>query len=275
MRARRVCSAAIASSVLALLVAAGPAAATSPIEGVWSFNGGSVAIQPLPNGTFVGTVVSPTDFAQCSHPIGEQVWTDLSVQPDGSYFGLHQWYFEGTCAVNPRLGPTAWRVLTTSSGAQLLRVCFSSPGTSQPSIAADGTSANVTYGCVDSAPIAPLPAASGSEAFTQSVTLPSARRCVSRREFQIHLRDPANDPLEHVTIALGKRRLLIARRAGRIEATVNLKGLPKGVFTVKIRALTVLGHQISGSRSYHTCLAKPLLDRKHSASPRKSAHKHG
>ncbi|HTA36325.1 MAG TPA: hypothetical protein VK761_06385 [Solirubrobacteraceae bacterium] len=274
MRARQICLAAIASSVLALLVAAGPAAATSQIEGVWSFNGGSVAVQPLSNGTFVGTVVAPTDFAQCAHPVGEQVWTDLRLQPDGSYFGLHQWYFEGSCIANPRLGLTAWRVLTTSGGARFLRVCFSSPGTAQPVIAADGTSTNVSYGCVDSSLIAPLPAASGVAAFTQAVSLPSAKRCFSNREFQIHLRNPANDPLKRVSIALGGRHLLVARRAGRIEATVNLKGLPKGAFTVKIQALTVLGHRLSGSRTYHTCVSRSRSNRTRNGGARAKAHKH-
>jgi hypothetical protein len=261
MRPRRLLSVAIVSAFIALLAATASAGASSSIEGVWSFHGGSVAIQPLANGTFVGTVVAPTAFAQCPHPVGEQMWTDLRLQADGSYEGLHQWYFEGTCAANPDLGLTAWRVLTTASGSRFLRVCFSSPGTPQPTIAPDGSSANVSYGCVDSGLIAPLPAAGGALAFSQSVTLPSQRKCFSRRQFQIHLRDPRNDPLERVTITLAGRHVAVARRHGRIAATVDLKGLPKGAFTVEIRALTVLGHRLSGRRTYHTCASKPLSRR--------------
>jgi hypothetical protein len=33
--------------------------------------------------------------------------------------------------------------------------------------------------------------------------------------------------------------------------------LPKGAFTVKIRATTILGHRLSANRTYHTC-AKPI-----------------
>ncbi|HXP28727.1 MAG TPA: hypothetical protein VN804_03160 [Solirubrobacteraceae bacterium] len=249
-------------SAVALLLAAAPAGAASSIEGVWSFNGGSVAIQPLANGTYVGTVVAPTAFAQCPHPVGEQMWTDLRQQPDGSYEGLHQWYFEGTCASNPDLGRTAWRVLTTAGGSRL-RVCFSSPGTSQPTIAPDGSSANVSYGCVDSALIAALPAAGGALAFSESVTLPSQRKCVSRRAFRIHLRDPRDDPFRRVTITLAGRHISVAKRHGRIAATVDLKGLPKGAFTLEIRALTVLGHRLAGSRTYHTCASRPLSQRAH------------
>jgi hypothetical protein len=255
---------------LALSAGASAAQARSPIEGVWSFNGGRVAIQPLGAGTFVGTVVAQTAFAQCPHPVGEQMWTGLRTQPDGSFWGLHQWYFEGTCAANPQLGLTAWRVIGATGGSRFLRVCFSSPGSAQPTIAADGSSAHVTYGCVDSALIAPLPASTGALAFTRSVTLPSAKRCLSRREFKIHLRDPADDPLERVTIIFGGHRLAIERQHNRIAAAVNLRGLPKGSFTVKIRAITVLGHVLSGKRTYHTCVSRA---RSHSKSgPRARAN---
>jgi hypothetical protein len=244
----------LASLALSALAGAGAAQAGSPIEGVWSFNGGRIAIQPLGAGTFVGTVVAQTAFAQCPHPVGEQMWTHLRAQPDGSYWGLHQWYFEGTCVANPQLGLTAWRVIGATGGSRFLRVCFSSPGSAQPTIAADGSSAHVTYGCVDSALIAPLPGSAGALAFSRAVKLPSAKRCLSRRAFKIHLRDPADDPLKRVTITFGRQRLAIERLRNRIAAAVNLRGLPKGSFTVKIRAVTVLGHVLSGSRTYHTCI---------------------
>ena len=75
-----------AIAATALLVAAAPpiAGAASSIEGIWSFNGGKVAIQSQVGGTFVGTVVAPTKFAQCPHPIGEPMWTSLRPQADGS-----------------------------------------------------------------------------------------------------------------------------------------------------------------------------------------------
>jgi hypothetical protein len=256
MRLRRAFPVLLVSLALSALAGTSSAAAGSPIEGVWSFNGGRVAIQPLARGVFVGTVVAQTAFAQCPHPVGEQMWTDLRVQPDGSYWGLHQWYFEGTCAANPQLGLTAWRVINTSGGSRFLRVCFSSPGSAQPTIATDGTSAHVSYGCVDSALIAPLPGAAGVLAFSRAVTLPSAKRCYSRRRFKIHLHDPADDPLRRVTITLAGHRIAVERHGKRIAATISLKGLPKGRFTVKIRALTVLGHTLAGSRTYHTCVSK-------------------
>src|SRR5579871_5845591 len=80
--------------LVSLLSAAAPAAATSEIEGVWSFNGGEVAIHPVASGKFTGIVVTPTKFSECEHKTGEEMWTGISLQPDGSFWGFHQWLFE-------------------------------------------------------------------------------------------------------------------------------------------------------------------------------------
>ncbi|HEY2537329.1 MAG TPA: hypothetical protein VGI24_10150 [Solirubrobacteraceae bacterium] len=250
------------------------AGATSSIEGVWSFNGGQVAIQPSSSGTFVGIVVAQTKFAECVHPAGlPPMWEKISLQADGSYWGTHRWYFEGSsCHENPEPGPTVWRVLEEADGAHYLRVCFSSPGTSQPTIAANGAPKNpseygayhVTYGCVNSALTAALPtAASVAPRLKRSVTLPrSAGKFFSNRVFRIHLRDPKNDPLKEVVVTLRGHRITVVRHAGVIISAINLKGLPKGTFTVNIHATTVLGHHLSESRTYHTCVKKPKKSKK-------------
>jgi hypothetical protein len=126
---------------LLLLFSAG-ARAAAPIEGVWSFNGGRIAVKSSPGGTFTGTVVAPTKFSLCTHPVGEEIWTQMVAQPDGSYWGLHQWFYETSeCFRNPSLGASAWRVLESPQG-RYLRVCLSEPGSNlQPTIAADGTAA--------------------------------------------------------------------------------------------------------------------------------------
>jgi hypothetical protein len=245
----------LASALLVGRLATQAARATSApsIEGVWSFNGGKVAIQREPDGSFTGTVVAATRFAECSHPIGEAMWTSMRLQADGSYWGLHQWFFEGSqCIVNPQRGPTAWRVLETSKGGRFLRACFSSPGTVQPTIAPSGASAHVSYGCVDSALVAPTPT-SGTAALKEAVGLPGTRRCFSRRVFRIHLRDPRNDPLQEVVVRLAGRRLRVVRHGNVFVSKIDLRGLPKGAFTLRIHAVTVLGHRLSASRTYHTC----------------------
>jgi len=255
---------ALAAVTLGACVLVSAAGASSPIEQVWSFNGGQVAIHPGSGGSLVGTVIQPTQFAQCSHPVGEEMWSEMRLQPDGSYWGLHQWYFESSgCIRNPQRGPTAWRVMEASGGAHYLLACLSSPGGPQPTIAASGAEANVNYGCRESARIAAIPAQAppksraGRAGFAQAVTLPGNRKCYSRRSFQIHLKDPKYDPLKEVIITIGARKIRVTRHGSRFAATISLKGLPRGTFTVKIRATTVLGHHLSGSRTYHTCIPKP------------------
>jgi hypothetical protein len=43
------------------------------------------------------------------------------------------------------------------------------------------------------------------------------------------------------------------RRRDRITAPIDLRGLPRGRYTVKITARTVLGRTITGTRRYRTC----------------------
>ena len=222
-----------------------------------SFTGGEVAIQSQADGSFAGTVVQPTQFAQCSHPIGEAMWTAMRAQRDGSFWGLHEWFFEKAgCAVNPDRGPTAWRVLQTATGSRFLRACFSTPGTTQPTIAASGISAEVTYGCVDSALTSPPPSTSGAAGFRRAVSFPSTRKCLSRRRLRIHLHDPSNDPLKEVVVSLTGHRLQVLRHGNVFTSTIDLRGLPKGTFTVHVRLSTVLGHRLHGSRTFHTCVRR-------------------
>jgi len=291
-RSRRPRSLLLAIAVAMLLgVGVTSAGAASSIEGVWSFENGQIAIQPSSGGTFIGIVVVETKFAECIHPVGQEIWTGITPQLDGSYWGFHQWYVSPSCALNPALGPTAWRVLEGKGGSHYLRVCLSEPGGSQPMIAADGSDSDVTYGCVNSALTAPLPVApdeptpgtpgsgsagsgtpgsgsagsgtpgsgsagSGVAGPKETLTLPSAKQCLSARLFKIHLADPKYDPLKTVSMTIKGREIATVRKGKYVIATIDLKGLPKGAFTVKIRATTVLGHHLSSNRTYHTCMKK-------------------
>jgi hypothetical protein len=264
-------SAPAALSAIAVLAGAPSAPAAGPpvlelappaIEGVWSFNGGKVAIEHV-GGGWQGTVVSPTRFAECTHQVGEAMWTQMRLQPDGSFYGYHRWFFEGdSCTPNPEPGPTAWRLLRAPDGLQFLRVCFSEPGKSQPQISPTGVAGDDSYGCVDSSLLAPPPATSGVAAFNRAVSLPSTRSCLSRRVFTIHLRDPRNDPIREALVELGSKRLRVQRHRGVLASRIDLRGLPKGTFTVRIRLVTVLGHRLSGSRRFHTCVPGPPAHRR-------------
>ncbi|MGA3363320.1 MAG: hypothetical protein ABSD82_15000, partial [Solirubrobacteraceae bacterium] len=136
---------ALAAAVAIMAASASASAAAPSIEGVWSFNGGTVIVAPDASGQLVGTVSSPTTFANCVHPAGQAMWTDLQASANGMYVGMHQWYHGrgANCTLLPELGPTAFRVLTESDGSSVLLVCFNQPGSSMPSIAPDGTPSNV------------------------------------------------------------------------------------------------------------------------------------
>jgi hypothetical protein len=265
---------------IALLCSGGASAGTSgtEIEGVWTFNGGQIAVQHLSNGTYAGTVVKATTFASCSHPVGQQIWTAMEAKQDGSFWGLHQWYL-ADCKTNPSLGPTAWRILEGSGKSHYLRVCFSHPGDPQPEIAANGdpkdeseyATYHVTFGCTNSALIAPLPVTSeeskgsgssgssgsgknGVSPTVESLTLPSTKRCLRKvKRFNIRLKDPKYDPLKTVTVVYKGHKIAVKREGHSMVATINLKHLRGGSFTVTIHAVTVLGHKLSARRTYHFC----------------------
>lgn len=242
---------------------AAPAGAASEVEGIWSFNGGQVAIHPTSNGQFAGVVVTPTKFDVCTHEAGEAMWTGMTLQPDGSYWGAHQWLFETTCAPNPEPGPTAWRVLQKPDKSKYLLVCFSEPGKTQPTIAPVGATAGTTFGCAESAPTAPLPVVSngggsgrsGAErlTFRKAVVLPKAAVCIKRRSLRIALRDPKYDPLKEVVVRIRGRKVADIRGVARLKRGIVLRRLPTGSYTLKIMVVTVLDQRLYGHRTYHSC----------------------
>jgi len=257
-----------AALVIAACVEFGGVAVGAPsaptIEGVWSFNGGQIAVQPEGNGKFEGVVVQPTLFASCTHPAGQKIWKEVTLKVDGSYWGFHQWYKTESCVENPVLGATAWRVVTQTGGSRYLRVCLGSPGAPQPTIPPGSAGVGASYGCESSSLTAPL-ASSKVGGFKKVVSLPNAKTCLSARRFKIHIRNAQYDPFKTVSVTLRGRKVAVALHGQTYIATINLKGLPRGAFTVKIKATTFRGNRVAGSRRYHTCTKKK---------PRKSKPKH-
>ncbi len=243
---------------------AATAAESNTIEGVWSFGGGSVDIQKLADGTFQGTVVKETTFAECPHPAEQVIWTDIKQQADGSFWGYHQWYDKtnNECALDPNLGPTAWRVLSNTTGGYYLYVCFSHPGTSQPKIAPDGTASEDTFGCVKSDLISPLPtvsgsgssSSSGSVSFSNTVTLPPSNQCTLQKSLTIKLHDPKYDPLVEALVELNGKKVADVKGIKRLAKGVKLTKLPTtGTYKVSVVATTILKQHLSGSSTYQSC----------------------
>jgi hypothetical protein len=83
---------------------------------------------------------------------------------------------------------------------------------------------------------------------------PPRNKCVSRRYFRIRVRKKFRPILAAVTIKMPKTtRVLRGPPWGTI---VDLRGLPRGRFAVKITALTTTGRTIKGTRHYRTCRGK-------------------
>jgi len=285
-------AAAVAVATLALFGAGAQAASPAAIQGVWSFKGGAVAIQPQPDGTFQGTIVATTTFVHCPHPVGEVMWAHITPELDGSYHGDHQWFY-GNCVLDPTPGLTAWRVLSTGSGEEFLRVCLSTPsvGATQPLIAPNGTSAHATFGCIDSSLIEPVPTVGGAPSpgtgptggtgssagtgpasrggtgatgapgasaartlrFVDFATLPGAQRCVRQGVLRIALQNPQYDPLAAVRVVIDGKRALTVRGSRRLSRGITLRKLPRGHYRVTVELTTVLAQHLSATRRYHGC----------------------
>jgi hypothetical protein len=102
-------------------------------------------------------------------------------------------------------------------------------------------------------PSAPL--ATPKPVVQQAAALPSNRRCVSRRRFRIRLRQTKADPLVRATVFLGKKKVRVVT-GRRLTAVVDLRGLPKGRFTVRVVGVTRSGKQAVSQRKYRTCAPK-------------------
>lgn len=99
------------------------------------------------------------------------------------------------------------------------------------------------------------------------VQLPSNKKCVSRRKFRIHVRRPGGITVQTALVFVNGKRVRVFKanyfRKLRHTATVNLRGLPKGTFVVRLVVLTTKGDTLKGKRTYHTCTKK----RKHKKPP--------
>jgi hypothetical protein len=89
-------------------------------------------------------------------------------------------------------------------------------------------------------------------AATAPSTAPAGRRCLSRRRFRIDLRQPRRGRLVSATVFVGGRRVRVVR--GRhLRAPVDLRGLPRGSYVVRVVARTTTGRTVTRTRRYRTC----------------------
>jgi hypothetical protein len=75
--------------------------------------------------------------------------------------------------------------------------------------------------------------------------------CSSKRKFIIRIRTH-HAHLVSATITVNGK-LVKTLHGKRITAPIDLRGLPRGGFTVRIRARAADGRVFTGKRAYHTC----------------------
>lgn len=82
-------------------------------------------------------------------------------------------------------------------------------------------------------------------------------RCRSRRRFRIRIRQPDGLRFRSARVSVnGKSARVVPRMVlGRMRQTaeVDLRGLPKGAYRMRIRAVTAGGKVLRGTRLYRTC----------------------
>jgi uncharacterized delta-60 repeat protein len=147
-------------------------------------------------------------------------------------------------------GPTSGFVTRVDAGAQAPTPTTTTPATDTPAqttttTAPAETATTTTPGAPAAAPVAA----------TGALALPSARSCVSRRSFRIRLRVPRGAKATSATVKVNGRKVSVLRGA-RLKAPVDLRGLPKGRFTVSIAVKLADGTTLKGQRRYRTCAPK-------------------
>jgi hypothetical protein len=85
---------------------------------------------------------------------------------------------------------------------------------------------------------------------------PASRRCVSRRRFTIHIRAPHMKVLS-ADVRVNGRRVRVVRGRKTLRAVVDLRGLPRGRYTVSIRLTLADGRKLTSQRRYRTCAGTP------------------
>ncbi len=86
--------------------------------------------------------------------------------------------------------------------------------------------------------------------------LPGSRTCLSRRRFEIRLHAPKRSRLRSARVFVAGKPVKVRREAGRLRATVDLRGQARKTVTVRVVARTTRGRTVRETRTYRTCMAR-------------------
>jgi uncharacterized delta-60 repeat protein len=98
----------------------------------------------------------------------------------------------------------------------------------------------------------PVPTSASAIKPSSVFTLPSSKKCISRRSFKIRIRQPKGIKLISASVTVNNKRAKTLK-GKRITAGVSLRGLPKGKVTVSVSAKTADGRTVKETRKYRTC----------------------
>lgn len=99
------------------------------------------------------------------------------------------------------------------------------------------------------------PAALPALKATSVISIPLAKRCLSRRHMTVRLRTPRGTLISRAVIKVAGRTVVNFRPA-RATTPVGLRGLPRGRYTVVITVSFADGRVVRQTRRYRTCTPK-------------------
>jgi hypothetical protein len=219
--------------VASLAATASSAHAAASIEGSWSYRGGKVVVYSTGPDEYQGTVVREIKSAPCRHKAGEVIWAINDTGETDVYRGGQTFRGPPGCASAPNRGFARWTV-SGSTG----ELCFVAPDDEQSRPTCET--------------IQRLAGSRSPATFADMVILPSNKRCRSSRTLRIRLRQPRSDAIVSAQVSVdGKRSTSVTRSA--VDAPIDLRGLPRGRYTVQIALRTATKKTIRGSRRYRSC----------------------
>ena len=101
---------------------------------------------------------------------------------------------------------------------------------------------------------------------TKTIALPSARVCRSRRDFTIRLHRPRRGAIRTARVYVNGKQVK-AMRGGRVRSRVDLRGLAKGSYTVRVVVTTTRGRRIVSTRRYRTCVPSARATARSASAP--------
>ncbi len=196
-----------------------------------------------------GTAVAGADFTSSSGsltvmPLGD-VTIDIPIKGDDVY--------EGDETVVLRLSDPYAATLGASEATGTIRDDESAPA---PPGGGGGVPVVVTPPAQTITPPTTIGTLPSPKPQTAVLGLPATKRCASRRSFRITVKAPRGEKAKTVVVLVNNKKVK-SLTGKKVTAPVDLRGLPKGRFTVKVTMTTVSGKALVQTRKYKTCVPKP------------------